>query len=167
VKLGFVELMVVAVIGFAAFILIERTTRSTAHDAPHAAGPAAPPREIVAAPEPEPSEAHDPGEIEPAIPAAPEVQPPAGTPALDAGSIREALATARRDIEACGVRYHDACGLVKVRVQVAPDGSSQVSIVSTASSRLGKCTVAAIEKVRFPETADGGSFTYPFEYPCP
>ena len=107
--------------------------------------------------------AEDPApELEPEPPV---VEAPAIPESLDAPMIKSAVAAVLEPIRACGDRFPDASGLVKLGVKVHPDGTvAKVDVIDTDSRRLGACAADAMRDATFPATQRGGSFSYPFRF---
>lgn len=83
---------------------------------------------------------------------------------LDRVAITDTIATVKPKIHACGEKF-PAKGIVKIAVKVRLNGTvSQASVKQTPDSRLGDCVAQVLRDARFPETDDGGSFTYPFVF---
>jgi hypothetical protein len=99
---------------------------------------------------------------------APPAPVPTGTPISDSLSridISEGLAKAKGAVMACGKRAPDAHGIVKVHVEVAPDGRvASATISATPDDALGECVVREVKKATFAKTTNGGSFTYPYKF---
>jgi TonB family protein len=80
---------------------------------------------------------------------------------LSSYTISKTMKRANSTVQACGDRY--GVGHVKVRVKVTPDGQvSSVKVLQSPTAGLGKCVVEAVNKLSFPATEDGASFTYLF-----
>ena len=94
---------------------------------------------------------------EPALPQ----DPPKG---VDRAMIQAAVSAVKPEADACGRKLR-ATGLVKVTTKIMPSGNLEsVEIKVAANKRLGACVVAAFKKMQFPETVDGGGFTYPLVF---
>jgi len=92
-------------------------------------------------------------------------KPPSGLPAkLDKLMVQEGMAQIKPAVIACGERV-PAKGTVRIAVRVS--GSGKVISANASESpdpELGTCVAAAVKLARFPETDEGGSFTYPFAF---
>ena len=83
---------------------------------------------------------------------------------LDRAMISESIGKVKADVKACGEKS-TAKGTVKASVKVNPDGAvGSVSITSTPEPALGDCVAAVMVKASFPQTKQGGSFSYPFVF---
>ncbi len=88
-----------------------------------------------------------------------------GLPAeLDKSMVRAGIEKVKPRVVACGEKSTDK-GMVKVAVNVRPDGSvSAANIVASPSASLGDCVAAAMKKAEFAKSVGGGTFTYPFSF---
>jgi hypothetical protein len=85
-----------------------------------------------------------------------------GNTGLTREQISKAVARARADIVRCA-ESSSLSGTVKVRVVVRPDGKvSALSATETYDNTVSGCILDVMKKLRFPATADGGAFSYPF-----
>jgi len=97
--------------------------------------------------------------------ARPKSPAPADVPvALDRSIIAAGISAVRGGIVACGSAQPSIKGTVKIRVMVTPAGMPTPTVVQTPDPVLGDCVVKAIERARFAETQQGGTFTYPFVF---
>ena len=167
--IGLFEIVLIAGIAVAAYALILKSrphAKAEAKSEPDRAAPID--REEPAAPAPTP-EPEPPPVAAPEPAPVPEEPPPTGDiqlpESLDAPMIKDGVAGVRDAVYACGEKYPDASGIVKLKVRVNPDGTvAKVEVVESDSRRLGACAAAAVKKARFVETEHGGLFNYPFQF---
>lgn len=167
-KVGLAELVIVALMGGAIAIVIDRgrpheeETETPAQPAPRIPEVVPQPEPVPAPEDPAPEVPEVAPQLEPAIPA------PTRADSLDSDAVKRGVADVQDQIDRCGPKYPDACGIVRLRVRVAPDGSvTSVDIVQTDSNRLGKCAAAVMKTATFDATERGSLFTYPFNFGCP
>ena len=103
--------------------------------------------------------------FKPPEPDVPPAKPASGLPEkIDRLMVQEALGVVKPAVIACG-EQSGVHGTVKLQVKVSPDGRvTNVSVVSTPDPALGACAASMVQKAKFPETDDGGSFGYPFVF---
>jgi molybdenum cofactor biosynthesis protein B len=103
--------------------------------------------------------------FKPPEPDVPPAKPASGLPEkIDRLMVQEALGAVKPAVIACG-EQSGVHGTVKLQVKVSPDGKiTNVSVVSTPDPALGACAASIVQKAKFPETDDGGSFSYPFVF---
>lgn len=83
---------------------------------------------------------------------------------LDRATIEKAIAAVKPEATACGTKF-SAKGHVKIHVVVAPSGAlDSVTVALTPDRDLGDCVLAAMKKLTFPATQQGGSSSYPFVF---
>lgn len=83
---------------------------------------------------------------------------------LDRQSISTGIAAVKSRVTACA-DHSTARGKVKVRVQVGANGRViNLFVEATPDAALGACVAAAVQRATFPETEQGGSFSYPFVF---
>jgi TonB family protein len=83
---------------------------------------------------------------------------------LDKTMITTGLAKAKAAVIRCG-EQHPAQGIVKIALVVGGDGQiSSATVAESPDPALGECVVAAVNKVSFPKTENGKTFTYPFKF---
>ncbi|HEY4059579.1 MAG TPA: hypothetical protein VGM39_23340 [Kofleriaceae bacterium] len=93
---------------------------------------------------------------------------------LSAAIIRDAVTPIKDKVLACPNDAH-VTGVVKVKVNVQPDGSVEAKaapvparddrVVDYAESeQLRDCVARVMATASFPRTRDGGSFSYPFVF---
>jgi hypothetical protein len=83
---------------------------------------------------------------------------------LDRPRISAGIANVKSRIASCG-DSSPARGRVKVRVEVAPNGSvSDVRVEEAPNSTLGDCVKNVVQRATFAKTESGGNFSYPFVF---
>jgi hypothetical protein len=86
---------------------------------------------------------------------------------LSRDDISKTIAAAKSTISMCGARSKSA-GKVIVTVKVRPDGTvTSVSTKQSFAPKVSSCVADVLEKVIFPVTDEGGTFTYPFVFDAP
>jgi predicted Zn finger-like uncharacterized protein len=84
---------------------------------------------------------------------------------LDSGMIKAGVGKVKSKIFACGDKYPNAKGTLKLSVKVNAAGSvTEASAVSSPDPGLGSCAASAIKGAKFGKTQRGGSFKYPFNF---
>ncbi len=83
---------------------------------------------------------------------------------LDKMQVREGIEPMKPVVITCGEKAA-VKGMVKIALEVAPDGSVTSATVSESpDAGLGNCVAGALRKVHFAKTHDGASFVYPFVF---
>jgi hypothetical protein len=83
---------------------------------------------------------------------------------LDRTMISGTVLGARHDVDLCGIK-NPVKGMVKIKVHVEPSGKvTNVAVYQTPDASLGAWVAATIQRVQFPATKLGGSFSYPFAF---
>lgn len=83
---------------------------------------------------------------------------------LDRTMVRAAISTIKPRVVACGEKA-GVKGTVKIAVTVTPAGAvSAASVDESPEPELGSCVLAAMRSVKFGQSINGGSFTYPFSF---
>ena len=85
---------------------------------------------------------------------------------LDKVAVRTAVDTMKPVVQTCGERFHaKGRGVVKIRLEVAPDGHvTSSSVEESPDTGLGACVAEALRRVHFPSSRDGASFSYPYTF---
>ena len=84
---------------------------------------------------------------------------------IDRQMIVDAVARVKPAIVACGDRYSTAKGKVRLHVGIAPAGTvGDIIVKESPDAALGECVAAAMRKLVFPTSKNGGSFGYPFVF---
>ena len=87
-----------------------------------------------------------------------------GQGSLDRQMISAGVAAVKDRVVACGTGS-SIKGVVKIRVEVAPDGHVvHTTVERTPDAKLGECVAAALEQSTFAATQTGGTFSYPFVF---
>ena len=80
---------------------------------------------------------------------------------LERAAIGAGIAAVRDEIGVCGRDYD---GQIKLRVEVAPDGSVARVNADPNDAKPVDCMLRAMRGAKFEPTRNGGSFTYPFVF---
>lgn len=82
---------------------------------------------------------------------------------LERGHITTVIAKGRAQVVTCAPAGFT--GLVKLRVEVAPDGTPKsVKVLEAADANVGECVAQVARTWRFAATRTGGSFAFPFKF---
>ncbi|MFT3691930.1 MAG: hypothetical protein QM831_02230 [Kofleriaceae bacterium] len=84
---------------------------------------------------------------------------------LDRTMIANTMAVMKPDIETCATKNkHTKDVIVKLRVKVAPAGTSTLRVDGEISDAFKACIEGVVSRNTFPETKYGGNFSYPFVF---
>jgi hypothetical protein len=84
---------------------------------------------------------------------------------LDRDMILAGMSKAKAAVIHCGEATPSAKGIVRLAMKVAADGSVvDASVAEAPDPTLGECVAAAVRKVTFAQTDQGGTFNYPFKF---
>jgi TonB family protein len=87
---------------------------------------------------------------------------------IDTAMVKAGILPLRATALACGDAHPGVTGMVKVQVQVAPDGTvTRSTVVTSPEPALGRCVAAAFARATFARTQQGGSFKYPINFQPP
>ena len=89
---------------------------------------------------------------------------PAGS--LGRKELQEGMAKVKDEVAGCGRTYSRVKGVVKVKIEVAPDGHvAKAALRASPDRALGACVVSVIQrKASFATSPNGANFSYPYVF---